>query len=275
MQTIGERLEDARKRKGTSIREAADATKIRGDYLQKFENNQFDIGLTEIYVRGFLRNYAVFLRLPSERVLNDFSALGHGESRPRQPSREIYGRMDVSVASADEPGERPAAVDTAAKAEPSRPPQRVPRSPGGSLPAMPSINPALVFKGGIALACIIVVLLLIWIVKSLMGSGDSTAATEHSTAPAITQAPAGPTFGLLALDTVQVEVSSVADGRILYQGTLAAGQTQTVPWPGELYIRANPGENLKVVVRGKPYPLPPAANGSTKGDNRVKLPGPT
>ena len=59
MQTIGERLEDARKKKGISIREAAEATKIRGDYLQKFESNQFDIGLTEIYTRGFLRNRCI------------------------------------------------------------------------------------------------------------------------------------------------------------------------------------------------------------------------
>ncbi len=58
MQTIGERLEEARKKKGISLREAAEATKIRGDYLQKFEGNHFDIGLTEIYVRGFLRTYA-------------------------------------------------------------------------------------------------------------------------------------------------------------------------------------------------------------------------
>ena len=51
MQTIGERLEEARKRKGISIREAAEATKIRGDYLQKFESNQFDLNLAEIYVQ--------------------------------------------------------------------------------------------------------------------------------------------------------------------------------------------------------------------------------
>ena len=94
MQTIGERLEEARKKKGISIREAAEATKIRGDYLQKFESNHFDIGLTEIYTRGFLRNYASFLKLPAERILNDYAALGRGELRPRQPSREIYGRID-------------------------------------------------------------------------------------------------------------------------------------------------------------------------------------
>ena len=97
MQTIGERLEEARKKKGISIREAAEATKIRGDYLQKFESNHFDIGLTEIYTRGFLRTYAVFLKLPADRIINDYSALGRTESRPRPSAREIYGRLDVST----------------------------------------------------------------------------------------------------------------------------------------------------------------------------------
>src|SRR5581483_8940018 len=99
MQTIGERLEEARKKKGISVREAAEATKIRGDYLQKFESNQFDIGLTEIYTRGFLRTYASFLKVPSDRVMSDYAALGRGDVRPRQPNREIYGRMDITVAS--------------------------------------------------------------------------------------------------------------------------------------------------------------------------------
>ena len=63
MQTIGERLEEARKRKGISIREAAETTKIRGDYLQKFEANSFAIDLPPLYIRGFVRTYARFLEL--------------------------------------------------------------------------------------------------------------------------------------------------------------------------------------------------------------------
>src|ERR1035438_8394856 len=88
MQTIGERLEEARKKRGISIREAAEATKIRGEYLQKFEGNQFEIGLTEIYTRGFLRGYANYLRIPSDRLLSDYTALRGGEPRVRQPSRD-------------------------------------------------------------------------------------------------------------------------------------------------------------------------------------------
>ena len=67
MQTLGERLEEARKRKGISIREAAEATKIRGDYLQKFEANSFDFDLPPLYIRGFLRTYAKFLEFDPQR----------------------------------------------------------------------------------------------------------------------------------------------------------------------------------------------------------------
>src|SRR5882757_5618295 len=97
MQTIGDRLEEARKRKGISIREAAETTKIRGDYLQKFEANAFDVDLPPLYVRGFLRSYARFLELDPDRLVSDFDALDGRESKPaRRDSREVYGRVDFS-----------------------------------------------------------------------------------------------------------------------------------------------------------------------------------
>jgi cytoskeleton protein RodZ len=146
MQTIGERLEEARKKKGISIREAAEATKIRGEYLQKFEGNQFEIGLTDIYTRGFLRGYANYLRIPSDRLLSDYTALRGGEPRVRQPSREVYGRMDLAISSADERGE--AQAEAVASESVQRPQTRFQR-PGENLPKAPPIDPALVFKGGI------------------------------------------------------------------------------------------------------------------------------
>ena len=100
MQTNGERLEEARKRKGISIREAAEATKIRGDNLHKYESNQFDIKLPEIYVRGFLRTYANYLKLSGDKIVNDYTALGLSDAakNSRGLNREVYGRMDISVA---------------------------------------------------------------------------------------------------------------------------------------------------------------------------------
>ena len=173
MQTIGERLEEARKKKGISIREAAEATKIRGEYLQKFEGNQFDIGLTDIYTRGFLRGYANYLRIPSDRLLNDFTALRGGEPRLRQPSREVYGRMDLAISAGDD------RADTPSEPAASEPGQRTHQArfqrPGENLPKAPAIDPALVFKGGIALVFIIVLLVAFWIIKTLASSGPAPA----------------------------------------------------------------------------------------------------
>ena len=259
MQTIGERFEEARKKKGISIREAAEATKIRGDYLQKFEGNHFDIGLTEIYTRGFLRNYATFLKLPSERILSDYSALGRGEPRPRQPSREVYGRMDISVAKAGEASERAAPPeDEPAATEPARAQPRYPRG-GSSLPQGP--DPAVVFKyvkwAGIGAVVLIAVLIL----KSLFSGGDKPApatARQETAAPAPVMQPAEPTFNLVALDAVYVEViqknADESDGKLLFKGNLSRGQTQSVPKPGPVYITPSAAENLVIEINGQRYP---------------------
>jgi cytoskeleton protein RodZ len=247
MQTIGERLEEARKKKGISIREAAEATKIRGDYLQKFEGNHFDIGLTEIYTRGFLRTYANYLKLPSDRIVNDYAALGRGEPKPRQPAREVYGRMDISVATSDT-ADRPAPpAETPPAPEPSpanRGPQR--SRTGSSLPTGP--DPAVVFKyvkiGGI----VVIAIVLLWILKSLFFSGGST--------PTV---PRGPTFGLVATSPVQVSVrkknADGTEGDFLFSGLVKPGETKIVSRPGAVFVEANLPENLMLEINGKRVPL--------------------
>ena len=260
MQTIGERLEEARKKKGISIREAAEATKIRGDYLSKFENNQFDINLTELYVRGFLRTYAQFLRLPVDRILNDYAALGRGEGRPRQPSREIYGRMDVSIASADERTESTSAADAATN--PGQTPRTLPaaaRRP--ATPAASNIDPALVFKIGKWAAAVLCAALLIWGAIAFF-TGDSDEATsrtaQNSPVSGATNSATEPTITLIASDRVAVTVRrknpDKTDGELLFQGTLTRGQSQLVPRPGPIYIWANPAEKLEIEVRGRRFP---------------------
>jgi transcriptional regulator with XRE-family HTH domain len=261
MQSIGERLEEARKKKGISIREAAEGTKIRGDYLQQFENNRFDINLTEIYVRGFLRAYATYLKLPAEKILNDYASLGRGEVRPRQPSREVYGRMDVSVASADDRKE--------ADAEETPAPQPARRQPsvsrGSHAASGPAIDPALLFKAGKWIGGGLVVLLIVWGIASIFSGRNSSNANSTRTAPntaavaqpPVTQPVAEKSITLVALDVVRVTVrhknADASEGDIIFQGTLTRGQTQTVPWNGPIYISASAGENLQIEYRGRRF----------------------
>lgn len=256
MQTIGERLEEARKKKGISIREAAEATKIRGDYLSKFENNQFDINLTELYVRGFLRTYAHFLRLPADRIINDYAALGRGEARPRQPSREIYGRMDVSIVSADERSEPPAAVAQ----EPAPVPQPARRTTGagrrvGTSPTT-SLDPALVFKIGKWVGAGAIVVLLIWGLIALISSATSTKSPSSPSASSSNIQAVDPTITIIALDTVRLNVKvKNPDGTpgevLLPDVTLSRGERRVVPKKGTLYLTATALENVALEENGR------------------------
>ena len=274
MQTIGERLEEARKKKGISIREAAEATKIRGDYLQKFESNHFDIGLTEIYTRGFLRTYANYLKLPADRILNDYAALGRGDVRPRQPAREVYGRMDISVASSGETAERPAPAEPAATtdgANAQRGAQR--RGPGSSLPSGP--DPAVVFRyvkwGGVALVAIVAVMV-IW--SLISGSSKRAKPGEASNNQAANGAALrGPTLGLVAVGPVRVTVHrsnpDKSDGELLFDGMLAAGETKYIPRPGPVMIAVSAAENFQIEINGKRHGM-----GMGSGYQRGELPAP-
>ena len=265
MQTIGERLEEARKKKGISIREAAEATKIRGDYLQKFEGNHFDIGLTEIYTRGFLRTYANYLKLPADRIINDYSALGRGESRPRQPNREVYGRMDISIATAEQPERATPPTEPAADPSPAgRGPTR-PRT-ASVLPTGP--DPAVVFRYLKIGGAVVIVVLLGFIVKALFFSGDGASVTR-STPTAVR----GPTFGLVALAPVQVTVrrknADGTDGEFLFSGLVSPGDTKIVQRPGAVYVEANVPENLMLEINGRRVPM-----GLPAGVIRGELPPP-
>ena len=75
MASIGQKLEEARNRKGISIREAEEATKIRGHFLASFEKDVFDVDLPPVYLSGFLKNYARFLGLDPEAVLAELDVL--------------------------------------------------------------------------------------------------------------------------------------------------------------------------------------------------------
>ncbi|MEO6568421.1 MAG: helix-turn-helix domain-containing protein, partial [Opitutaceae bacterium] len=257
----------ARKKKGISIREAAEATKIRGDYLQKFESNHFDIGLTEIYTRGFLRTYANFLKVPADRLLNDYAALGRGEARPRSPNREVYGRMDISVATAGEssdratpPGEEPATPEA------PRPQPRFPRG-ASSLPLGP--DPALIFKyikwAVIAAAAVFLLLL----AKSFLSGKKEAAVTPVR--PSTTAIAGARTITLVAAEgPVHVQVwRAINDGKeygeVIFEGDLARGQTKVIPRPGDLFISADPNENFAFESGGKRFTMKKLGAGSRIG----------
>ena len=98
MQSIGEKIEEARKRKGISLREAAEATKIRSDFLTHIEKNEFDYDLPSIYKIGFIKNYAKYLKLNPDKIVSQYQdqILAHSKNS-KKPVLNFLARIFISI----------------------------------------------------------------------------------------------------------------------------------------------------------------------------------
>ncbi len=75
MSSLGEQLKLARESKGISLEYVADTLKISKKYLEALEENSFNVFPAQIYVRGFLSNYAKFLSLDPKAILDQYNRL--------------------------------------------------------------------------------------------------------------------------------------------------------------------------------------------------------
>ncbi|MBN1453778.1 MAG: DUF4115 domain-containing protein [Anaerolineales bacterium] len=78
-ETIGQRLKKAREFRHLTLEKAAEATRIRMQYLQALESDDFSAMLSPVQARGFLRNYAQYLDLDLDQMVEELRA-GHPES---------------------------------------------------------------------------------------------------------------------------------------------------------------------------------------------------
>lgn len=239
MQTIGERLEEARKRKGLSIREAAEHTKIRGDYLQKFEANSFDIDLPPLYIRGFVRTYARYLEMDAERIVSEVETSLGRESKPaRREHREPLGRVDF--------GAEPRKTDSSDTGE----------KVGGG----PASDKAMLIKfgllGGGALVVIVIIILLINVLFTGKPAKPAEPAPE-TPATQIANAKAN-VLTVIARGPVRVKVARVANAEVLLDGlvTLNAGESRIVRYTDKIKVTVDNPANLAIELNGRREDVP-------------------
>ena len=75
MDRIGDLLYTERRKKGLEIADVEHATGIRGVYLNALEQSRYDVLPGEVYVKGFLRNYANYLGLDGSHLVQLYSDL--------------------------------------------------------------------------------------------------------------------------------------------------------------------------------------------------------
>ncbi len=69
MQTVGEVLRAEREKRGMTVKDIEAATSIRALYISAIENNKFSIVPGEVYLKGFIRNYANYLGLNGQEMV--------------------------------------------------------------------------------------------------------------------------------------------------------------------------------------------------------------
>ena len=89
MQTIGQRLKTEREEQRLTLEKVFEATRIRVQYLEALEMDDLSVMPSPVQARGYLRNYAEFLGLDADQMLNELRAIS-----TLQPSGPAVGPTD-------------------------------------------------------------------------------------------------------------------------------------------------------------------------------------
>lgn len=255
MQSIGERLEEARKRRGVTIREAAEATKIRGDYLNSFESNNFNISIPEIYVRGFLRSYSAYLKISAEKIVTDYNATLLSDSKnAKRETRELYGRVELT--------QSPPPNNEDENAPPAEPKPSIGDVINNLKGKLASLDKELVVKISIiAVASLLSILLIVWLVKALISSDPDTEMEDLGSDIQEIVTTDQETITLIANGDLRVKVLQVEPRLVIYDGPLAEGETKQISKIGQIVITYSEGKNLVIEKDGKKFGMPVEGKG--------------
>lgn len=102
--TIGQQLKAEREEQRLTLEKVFEATRIRVQYLQALEADDLSVMPSPVQARGYLRNYAEYLGLDVDQMLN-----GLRDLTVQQASKEIIGPADPTLSATKQASE---VVDT-------------------------------------------------------------------------------------------------------------------------------------------------------------------
>ena len=238
MASLGQKLADARTRKGISIREASESTKIRGDYLTKFESDDFEMNLPAVYLRGFLTNYARYLNLDPEGILADFEA-----SQPAGKSRSPL--QAIGTITVDSPKE-----DTA--------------SSGDSPPPIPPTNPPDDFpwvKFGLIAASFVALIIIAFLVVKFWPEGEEAGPEKDKQLP-VEEPQRMQDLQIVAKGPIKEMIIQMDDGPSERMTDIAQGEILPFKFSKSFKGAATEMENISLVIDGATYRLPEKGKGN-------------
>ena len=280
MQTIGEKIEETRKRKGISLSEAAEATKIRRDFLLNIESNKYDYDLPEIYKRGFIKNYAKYLKLNPEKVLSQYQEqLITHSSRAKKNSSDFFTsnadlNQNTDQGSLEPLLERP----SLGKINLDKPTETSEESTTAE--ETPTSKELYIKTAILGLCTLLFVFGIFWIIQtisqSISSNSELTASTsDTAVASSITESndsaqsieyPVSE-ITLKASGAVYVQIRQKIDNKILFKKQLIDGEIQTIKRRGPVDVAFTKGNLIRLITDGQDGPIQP----NTKGTGTITL----
>ncbi|HEX2060541.1 MAG TPA: helix-turn-helix domain-containing protein, partial [Thermoanaerobaculia bacterium] len=83
--SFGEELRREREIRGISLKEIADATKISKRFLEAIERNDHTTLPAPVFTRGFVREYARYVGLNAEEMVNRYNFAAANDDRIEKP----------------------------------------------------------------------------------------------------------------------------------------------------------------------------------------------
>lgn len=96
-ESIGDILRQAREKRGLSVQDTHEATKILPNSITDLEENRFDSFANKVYARAFLRDYANFLNLDSAELLEAYEATLVDSSPSKEPAHSVAPKQRPSL----------------------------------------------------------------------------------------------------------------------------------------------------------------------------------
>lgn len=233
MKNLGAKLKSAREAMQLSLRDVADATRLRIPVIEKMEDGSFDYDLQDIYKRGFLRIYAAFLKLNVDDVMREYNtALA---MRPAEDARKRF-----VPAADDEPAQATKFDD-----------------PEDASEEAPDMSGKYIKLGGALVLAVLAIIVVVMIASSLTKSqpqGDlQTAAAQQQPAP---QA-AAPKISEVAVSPAKMKISAYGEtyitvskaanhGDVLFTGTLKEGASREFNLDEPLFVRVTDASKIKI-----------------------------
>ena len=260
---LGQQLRAAREAQDLTLDEVAQVTRIRAKFLTAFETGHYEDLPGVVQARGFLRNYARFLRLDEEATLALFDrALASSTTRPHwkprgEPTRPVSPAVPLVIEPPPYESESEITLNS------------VPRGRGRRLAVLVSILAGIV---ALVMACMVGAPLVERVLTEQVGQGGPDFLDVLPTVPSVTPSftfvpsatplpgqqvavPGPPITDRVVIAAAAVQrtwVRIIADGVVAFEGLVEPGETLRYEAAQTLRLQASNGAGLDVVFNNLP-----------------------